>query len=224
MILVRLGIYNNAVNYGLTKTKTGKESFILGGIWGGIGGVIGSGFASPFYLIKTHLQSQAVQTIAVGYQHQHTGMSGALKEIFNKDGIKGLYRGVLVTIPRGFLGSGGQLATFGYAKEWLREHGIAPKSPMLLTFISGVLAGTVMSVTITPPDVVATRLYNQGVDKHGKGIYYKGVIDCFWKILKTEGIYGLYKGFWAQYFRMGPHATFVLFFFDGIKELASKYL
>lgn len=195
-----------------------------GGVWGGIGGVVGCAVGSPFYLIKTHLQAQTVQTIAVGYQHQHKGMVGALKDIWRKDGTTGLYRGVMVTVPRGFLGSGGQLATFGYTKSVLREKGIAVDSPLLFTFMSGAIAGTVMTVTITPPDVLATRLYNQGVDANGKGIYYKGVVDCFWKILKTEGVYGLYKGFWAQYFRMGPHATLVLFFFDTFNRYWKEYL
>lgn len=165
------------------------------------------------------MQSQSVKEIAVGYQHQHTSMSQALRAIYTRDGFKGLYRGVLSSIPRGILGSGGQLATFGYTKDLLKRHKIAENNPLLITFISGALAGTVMSLTITPPDVIATRMYNQGVDEHGKGIYYKNIFDCFWKVLKSEGIRGLYKGFWPQYLRMGPHATLVLFFFDQLKSL-----
>lgn len=37
---------------------------------------------------------------------------------------------------------------------------------------------------------MSTRLYNQGVDIKGVGIYYNGVIDCAFKIFKTEGISG----------------------------------
>lgn len=39
-------------------------------------------------------------------------------------------------------------------------------------------------------DVMSTRLYNQGVDKKGAGIYYNGVTDCALKILKHEGVAG----------------------------------
>lgn len=54
---------------------------------GGAGGVIGQYFASPFFLVKTHLQSQAAQAIAVGYQHQHHGSWNALKKIYRKNGV-----------------------------------------------------------------------------------------------------------------------------------------
>ena len=37
------------------------------------------------------------------------------------------------------------------------------------------------------------------------GPRYNGMIDCATKTAKTEGIRGLYKGFSAQWLRMGPH-------------------
>uniref|UniRef100_A0A1L8DZX7 Putative mitochondrial oxoglutarate/malate carrier n=1 Tax=Nyssomyia neivai TaxID=330878 RepID=A0A1L8DZX7_9DIPT len=209
----RLGIYNRAVEAGLTKSRNGKESFGMNLFWGATGGLVGAVLSSPFFMIKTHLQSQAVKAIAVGHQHRHTSMSHAIVEIYRAYGISGLYRGVLATIPRAILGSGGQLATFGVTKDLIRRHsGI--ENPLWVSLLAGMLAGSVMAMTITPPDVIATRLFNQGVDEKGKGIFYRGVIDCFIKVVKAEGFRWLYKGFWASYFRIGPHATLVLMFFD----------
>lgn len=216
----RLGIYNTAFENGYTRTKDGKQSIWRNAFWGGLGGFIGSALASPFFMLRTHLQSQAVTQIAVGYQHKHTGMMSALKDIFQKHGIRGLYRGVAVTMPRAMLGSGGQLAGYGYTKDMLLRHPLhAQQSDRLVSFLSGTAGGTVMAITMTPPDVVATRLYNQGVDAKGKGIYYNGVVDCFIKILKTEGVAGLYKGFWPHYMRIGPHSMLVLVFFDELKAI-----
>lgn len=220
----RLGIYNTAVENGYTRGKDGKQSIWRNAFWGGLGGFIGSALASPFFMLRTHLQSQAVTQIAVGYQHKHTGMMSALKEIFQKHGIRGLYRGVAVTMPRAMLGSGGQLAGYGYTKDILLRHPLYAQQPdRLVSFLSGIAGGTVMAITMTPPDVVATRLYNQGVDAKGKGIYYNGVVDCFMKILKTEGVAGLYKGFWPHYMRIGPHSMLVLVFFDELKAIRKKY-
>lgn len=222
--LNRLGIYNTAVENEYTKTKDGRQSIWKNAFWGGIGGFIGSALASPFFMLRTHLQSQAVTQIAVGYQHQHTSMTSALIEIFRKHGIRGLYRGVSVTMPRAMLGSGGQLAGYGYTKDMLLKHPLHhQQSDRLVSFLSGVSGGTVMAITMTPPDVIATRLYNQGVDSTGKGLYYKGVIDCLFKILKTEGVMGLYKGFWPHYMRIGPHSMLVLVFFDELKTIRKKY-
>lgn len=54
---------------------------------GGLGGVIGQFLASPFFMIKTHLQSQAIKSIAVGYQHDHKGTWAALQTIFKQQGV-----------------------------------------------------------------------------------------------------------------------------------------
>ncbi|EAA09475.3 AGAP005239-PA [Anopheles gambiae str. PEST] len=220
----RYGIYNTANEHGWTKQSNGNQSILKSAFWGAAGGFVGSALASPFFMLRTHLQSQAKAEIAVGYQHQHSGMISAMKDIFRKHGVQGLYRGVAVTMPRALLGSGGQLAAFGYTKDFLVRHPVsAQQSDTFVSTVAGAVGGTVMAITMTPPDVIATRLYNQGVDAKGRGIYYNGVVDCFVKILKAEGVAGLYKGFWPHYMRIGPHATLVLLFFDELKTMRRKY-
>lgn len=126
-------------------------------------------------------------------------------------------------MPRALLGSGGQLAAFGFTKDYLQQKKYLEQHPTLISIISGACGGTVMAITMTPPDVIATRLYNQGTDKGGQGLIYRGVIDCFLKTVKMEGVSGLYKGFWPHYLRIGPHATLVLVFFDEFKIMRNKY-
>lgn len=150
-------------------------------------------------------------------------MFNALQTIYSQHGIRGLYRGATVNLPRALLGSGGQLAAFGYTKDYLQRKHSEKLAPPVISFISGATAGTVMAITMTPPDVLATRLYNQGVTAAGKGIYYNGVVDCFLKIVKTEGFMALYKGSWAHHIRTGPHSTLVLVPFDQFRALDAKY-
>jgi solute carrier family 25 protein 34/35 len=213
----RLGIYTTALEYELTKTKDGRVSIIKSAFFGGLGGTLGQMLANPFFMVRNQLQSAAAKTIAVGYQHNHLSMTSALFNIYKNNGIRGLYRNVLITIPRGFSGSGSQIATFSYTKDLLQRK--SNLDPAVISLISGCIAGTVMTVVMNPTDVISTRLYNQGTNKHGHGLYYSGVIDCFLKIIKVEGIRGLYKGFWPHYVRMGPHSTLVLLFFDELKAL-----
>jgi len=215
-----LGVYTTAYENGWTRSSNGNVSIIKSALFGGIGGVLGQGIASPFFMIRNQLQSAAVEQIAVGYQHKHQTMFSAFKKIYNAHGISGLYRGVLVTIPRGMLGSGSQIAAFGYSKDILQRK--TKLNPTLISFISGCIAGTVMTIIMHPLDVISTRLYNQGTNAHGKGLYYSGVIDCFIKIVKNEGFRGLYKGFWPHYLRMGTHSVLVLVFFDELKALKLK--
>lgn len=77
----------------------------------------------PFLLqqLKTQLQAQSAQTIAVGYQHNHLGTWRAFKSLWKEGGIVALYRGWYANIPRVFVGSATQLTTFGLAADWLRS-------------------------------------------------------------------------------------------------------
>ena len=82
--------------------------------------------------------------IAVGYQHKSIAMFDAFKEIYMKHGIQGLYRGVSITLPRGILGSGTQLAAFGLTKEMLQRK--TNLNSTSITLISGFTAGTAMVI------------------------------------------------------------------------------
>lgn len=215
-----MGVYTTAYENGWTRNRKGNVSIIKSALFGGVGGTLGQAIASPFFMIRNQLQSSAVEKIAVGYQHKHDTMFHAFRKIYNSHGIKGLYRGVLVTIPRGMLGSGSQIASFGYSKDILQRK--TNLNPTLISFISGCIAGTVMTIVMHPPDVISTRLYNQGTNSSGQGIYYSGVIDCFVKTVKTEGFRGLYKGFLPHYVRMGSHSVLVFLFFDELKAFKLK--
>lgn len=218
-----MGIYTTAYESGWTRNKEGHVCIIRSALAGGIGGTIGQALASPFFMLRNQLQSASVDKIAVGYQHKHGGLIQAFGKTYKAHGIAGLYRGVLVTIPRGMMGSGTQIATFGWTKDFLQR-----KLPNLdqtaVSLISGATAGTAMAVAMNPTDVISTRLYNQGVNASGKGIYYSGVIDCFIKIFKAEGFGGFYKGFWPHYIRIGPHSALVLLFFDELKAFKGNII
>lgn len=216
-----LGIYTTAYEKGWTRNKDGNVSLLKSAFFGGVGGTIGQALASPFFMLRNQLQSASVKKIAVGYQHQHGGFISAFKKIYTAHGIAGLYRGVLVTVPRGMMGSGSQIATFGWTKDFLQRK-FPDMDQTNISVVSGASAGTAMAIAMNPTDVISTRLYNQGVNTKGKGIYYSGVIDCFVKILKAEGFRGFYKGFWPHYIRLGPHSALVLLFFDELKLFKGK--
>ena len=69
--------------------------------------------------VKTHLQSQAVKEIAVGFQHPHCSMSQGLRAIYSEHGMLGLWRGVSGAAPRVTVGSAAQLSSFSASKEFV---------------------------------------------------------------------------------------------------------
>jgi len=56
--------------------------------------------------------------------------------------------------------------------------------------VSGTVAGIAVCLVGHPFDTLKVRLQTQPVNKP----VYSGLIDCFFKTLKWEGIGGLYKG------------------------------
>ena len=72
----------------------------------------------------------------------------------------------------------------------------------LLKVIGGGMAGTT-AVSITyPSDLIRRRLQLQNFDPTVPK--YGGIIDCVRKIVKTEGILGLYRGLPATYIKLFP--------------------
>lgn len=114
------------------------------------------------------------------------------------------------------------MATFEPLKEFLKRNNWNFANPTLNSFVCSGISGSAMAIAITPPDIILTRLYNQPLDDAGKGKYYKGAYDCFCKIIKIEGLSGLYKGFWPNYLRMAPHSTLVLLFYDEAKAARDR--
>lgn len=216
---IRLGLYQVLINMGFTKNSQGETSIPRSIAAGALAGCVGSSFASPFYMVKTHLQAQAVKEIAVGFQHPHGSMSEGFRAIYSEHGMVGLWRGVSGAVARVTIGSGAQLATFSVAKEYVIKSKVFREDSWLNALAASMLSGVAVTFFMTPFDVVSTRLYNQPICGQGRGLLYTGIVDCFLKIIKTEGIWGLYKGWTVCYFRIGPHTTLSLVFWDEFRKL-----
>ncbi|VEN40126.1 unnamed protein product [Callosobruchus maculatus] len=220
---VRLGTFQFCDNRGYIRDKKGNIVFAQSVLITGIGGVLGQVFSSPLFLVKTQLQSQAVQAIAVGHQHEHRGSWDALKRIYRGHGVRGLFRGASASVPRAFFGSISQLVSFEYVKQYLHKYDYFKDRMLLTSFLGAMVGGVAISITMTPFDLILTRLYNQPTDERGKGKLYRGYIDCVIKIYRAEGLPAFYKGVGPMYLRLGPHTLLCLIFWDQFKALENKY-
>lgn len=82
-----LGLYQTCENTNYLFDEEGNIVFYRSVLAGGLGGIAGQLVSSPAFLVKTHLQTQANETIAVGHQHQHGGMTEALRKIYREQGV-----------------------------------------------------------------------------------------------------------------------------------------
>ncbi|XP_052082588.1 solute carrier family 25 member 35-like [Mytilus californianus] len=215
---MRLGSYQIMTNLGLLNGSDGKVSFLKSILGGASAGCVGAIVGSPFYMVKTQLQSRSASSIAVGYQHRHGSMMEGFTGILKEHGIGGLWRGVTGAMLRVMIGSAAQLTTFSTAKEYILSLKVFSDTSILIPFCASIISGIVLTVFMTPPDVMCTRLYNQGVDANGKGLYYKNLLDCGFKIMKKEGPWGFYKGWGPSFIRIAPHSVLSLMFWDQLRK------
>ncbi|MGH0132419.1 UNVERIFIED_CONTAM: hypothetical protein FKN15_049807 [Acipenser sinensis] len=192
---VRLGFYSYSEASGFTRAPGGSV------LAGATAGALGAFVASPAYL----------------------GVSSAFVSIYRAQGIVGLWRGVNGAVPRVMVGSAVQLATFSSAKEWVVSQQWYKQDSWLVALNAAMLSGVAVAIAMTPFDVVSTRLYNQPVDKLGRGQLYRGFLDCFVRVSRKEGLVGLYKGMGPSFMRLGPHTVISMLLWDLLRHTAFQY-
>ncbi|XP_015268062.1 PREDICTED: solute carrier family 25 member 34 [Gekko japonicus] len=211
------------VNETGTERRQGQNEALLERLETFLGNLCCLCTCDTWFIVKTHLQAQTVAAFAVGHQHNHQSVCGAFETIYKKQGLLGLWRGVNGAVPRVTVGSAVQLATFASAKEWVLKHQWFQEGSWMVALSGGMISSVAVAVAMTPFDVVSTRLYNQPVDEMGKGKHYRGFLDCFVQIVGKEGSVALYKGLGPAYFRLGPHTTLSLLFWDELRQLTCQH-
>lgn len=160
---------------------------------GGVGtGAIQSLILSPVELVKIRLQIQSKTHDKPGQADIYKGPISVAKGIYRTEGLKGIYRGLTITVLRDAPSHGFYFWTYEYMREKFhpgcRKGGQESFRTML---IAGGLAGVASWVCCYPLDVVKTRLQAQSQSSPAK---YHGIVDCFRKSVKKEGYSVLWRG------------------------------
>lgn len=112
-------------------------------------GIIGAMAGSPFFLVKTRLQSYS-PFLPVGTQHTYRNAFDGLRQIYSTEGVRGLYRGVGAAMIRTGAGSSVQLPTYFFAKRRLMKHAGMEEGPAL-HLTSSAISGFVVCCFMHPP-------------------------------------------------------------------------
>ncbi|KAK7726300.1 Mitochondrial oxaloacetate carrier protein [Botryosphaeria dothidea] len=200
----RLGFYE-PIRGNLTKLlfhDSNVQSFGVNIFSGATSGILGAAAGSPFFLVKTRLQSFS-PFLPVGTQHHYKNAWDGMRQIYTAEGVRGLYRGVGPACVRTGFGSSVQLPTYFFAKRRLVKHLGMEEGPAL-HLASSTASGFVVCCVMHPPDTVMSRMYNQ------TGNLYTSAFDCLFRTVKTEGLLAVYKGFFAHLARILPHTILTL--------------
>lgn len=147
----RLGFYE-PLRSGLTSAIFGNSQIQSLGVnvfSGAASGVLGAAAGSPFFLVKTRLQSYS-PFLPVGTQHHYRNAVDGLRQIYRGEGVKGLYRGVGAAMVRTGFGSSVQLPTYFFAKRRLIRHLGMEEGPAL-HLASSTASGFVVCCFMHPP-------------------------------------------------------------------------
>lgn len=121
--------------------------------------------------------------------YRYSGVGGAFKTIYNKEGVRGLTSGLMPTVLRDAPFSGLYLMFYTQAKNKIPRHYLEGSTGPFLHFTCGVLAGVLASLVTQPFDVVKTKMqlypdkftsFPQSTvmvyKKYGPAGYFKGLV------------------------------------------------
>jgi solute carrier family 25 phosphate transporter 23/24/25/41 len=164
---------------------------------GGIAGVISRTMTAPLELLKIQNQNRFIPNTT-------------LKEVIQKEGIKGLWKGNLVNNIRIFPQNSINFAVFEYFKNHLFN---SISNCNLKNFLSGTTSGIIALTIIYPLENIRSRLSLQTHKNH-----YNGILDVF----KKTPIRQLYNGLWMSILGYAPYNAFNFMFYNFFKKEAQK--
>lgn len=162
-----------------------KERALAGLSAGGLAAIAGN----PADLALIRMQSDGLKPAIA--RANYTGVFDALARIARNEGVARLWAGCFPTVVRAMALNFGQLAFFSEAKNQLKETSLGPRTQ---TLTASAIAGFFASFFSLPFDFVKTRLQKQTRGPDGT-MPYKGMLDCFAKVTKEEGLLRFYRGF-----------------------------
>lgn len=165
------------------------------------------------------------------YKHVFDGF----RRIYVDEGILTLYRGAVPTICRAVVVNVSQVVSYFEAKHFLLRNGketipdmymhvyaytihilklftgIVSSDNSICQLSASLISSAVATTCTLPVDITKTRIQNMG--KEEGGVQYKNMVDVWYKIIRYEGIFALWKGFTPLFVRNAPQfiVTFITY-------------
>lgn len=192
---------------GFHDQMTITQASLAGSFAGGVACILGT----PMELVKCRLQMEIVPENGKRTKARHMAL-GILKE----EGIRGLYRGNVVTMLREVPGSGVYFAAYEYAKmnlnSWFGENPINP-------FFAGACAGMASIIMSYPADAIKTRLQCAEIPfPSHKWLKDGGIVSCAKHVWRTEGMRGFWRGLAPSAMRSVIAEAFSLFVYENARK------
>jgi len=199
------------------KSQNAVYRKILGGMLGGLTEAL---CLHPLDTVKTRLQLSRVKTNAFSPVRPYNGVRDCATQIVRKEGLLSLYKGLipfslnLITKYSVRYGVNFQIRAL-IVKD-------AEKTTWVQNLLAGLTAGFIEAlVVVTPFEVVKTRLQGQKGRITGvaaKKLKYKGPAHAVVRIVRKEGLRGLWKGATPTVVRQSSNQAAMLSTYTYLRE------
>ncbi len=193
---LRIGLYEPVKNLFAIKPES---NFLLKFFAGSLSGLIGSVVGNPFDVMKIQSMSSA----------EPVRFTQIAKQVYSEGN---LYKGLQANLMRACVLNGTKMSCYDQIKNLIGQTGFV-KSELAIQFASSFVAGFVMACTVTPFDMIRTKLMSQ------VGTKSETVYKCVSGIIKTNGFAGLYGGFVPIWLRFAPATCLQLVIYDQTKSM-----
>jgi solute carrier family 25 (mitochondrial uncoupling protein), member 8/9 len=175
--------------------KPGENPSLLQKIMAGMTtGALGISVANPTDVVKIRLQAQGRLPVE---QHIYKGATDCYRQIIAANGVKGLWIGVAPNIMRNSIINAAEIASYDQYKEFFTQScGFNPVA-FYTHFVCAFGAGFNAVIVGSPVDVLKTRMMNAAPGQP------TGLFGIIADICKNQGLGTFYKGFSANFMRLG---------------------
>lgn len=193
----RMGLYEPIRDKMGELTKLSNSSISVKITAGLISGAIAAALFNPTDILKVRIQAHE------GAKPEFRSLFHGFTVLAQEKGIKdGWYRAVHVTILRAALITSAQMASYDSFKHFLIERYNFKKDAFLTHLCASLFTGLVSTTVTNPVDMMRTRVFANAFS-NSEEPYKKPLRSGLKAILRSEGILGLYKGWFASYVRIG---------------------
>jgi len=169
------------------------EDFMLAGVAAGVSKTA----AAPIERVKLLVQNQGEMLKTGRLKEPYKGIIDCARRVLAEEGILSFWRGNMANVIRYFPTQALNFAFKPIVSRWFNVKRSDGKWKFAAANIaSGGIAGVGSLLFVYSLDFVRTRLANdKKAAKAGGERQFNGMLDVYKKILKSDGIVGLYRGF-----------------------------
>jgi len=194
---------------------------LVGGV---VAGGVPCGLLHPLDTLKTRMQMQGAAP-----QQLRLSMRRTAYNMLAKEGIAAFYRGLAPALVGNCTAWGLYLFLYNAVKIQAAQIYNGPEDttalPPAMNFLCGVCAGVVTTCATNPIWLVKTRLQLQwnrpATASLSEQYRYDGMRDAFRKIVKVDGVRGLWRGI-GPALLLVSHGSIQFTIYDELKRIASE--